>query len=130
MVSKIIGAKVKGQTGDRLGQVQDVIINPQSGRVEFVVLSSATTSGDKVVPVPCKILTTSSSGASGAMGQPTFTASIDKDKLQSAPSFDKSHVPDMSSSDWSQKIYSYFGVTPDTGVGGTGSGTGTGTEPK
>jgi len=138
MATKLMGAKVKSQQGENLGQVQDVIINPQSGRVEFAVLSSSTAgTGDKVIAVPWKLLSPSSSGASSSsssttsgsssMSQPTFTASVDKDKLQRAPSFDKSHGPDMSSTDWSQKIYSYFGVEPETGTGGTGTGTGIGT---
>src|SRR4051794_22629592 len=42
MATKLMGAKVKSQQGDNLGQVQDVIINPQSGKVEFAVLSSST----------------------------------------------------------------------------------------
>jgi hypothetical protein len=55
------------------------------------------------------------------MGQPTFTLNIDKSKLQSGPSFDRSRWPDMSAS-WSQRVYSHFGVQAESGVGGTGAG--------
>jgi len=53
--------------------------------------------------------------------QPTFTLNIDKSKLQSGPSFDRSRWPEMSAS-WSQRIYSHYGVQAETGVGGTGAG--------
>jgi hypothetical protein len=53
--------------------------------------------------------------------QPTFTLNVEKSKLQSGPSFDRSRWPEMSAS-WGQRIYSYYGVQADTGVGGTGSG--------
>jgi hypothetical protein len=46
---------------------------------------------------------------------------VDKSKLQSGPSFDRSRWPEMSAS-WSQRIYSHYGVQADTGVGATGSG--------
>jgi hypothetical protein len=55
------------------------------------------------------------------MGQPTFTLNVDKEKLQQAPSFDRSRWPELSQS-WSQRIYSHFGVQAETGVGGTGPG--------
>jgi hypothetical protein len=55
------------------------------------------------------------------MGQPTFTLNVDKAKLQSAPSFDRSRWPELNAS-WTQRVYAHFGVQPDTGVGGTGSG--------
>jgi sporulation protein YlmC with PRC-barrel domain len=37
--SKIEGAKVTSSSGQEVGTVQDVIINPMSGRVEFAILS-------------------------------------------------------------------------------------------
>ena len=55
------------------------------------------------------------------MGQPTFILNVDKTKLQSAPSFDRSRWPELNAS-WSQRVYTHFGVQADTGVGGTGSG--------
>jgi len=59
--------------------------------------------------------------SSASMGQPTFTLNVDKAKLQSAPSFDRSRWPELNAS-WTQRVYAHFGVQPDTGVGGTGSG--------
>ena len=59
--------------------------------------------------------------SSASMGQPTFILNVDKTKLQSAPSFDRSRWPELNAS-WSQRVYTHFGVQADTGVGGTGTG--------
>src|ERR1051325_3103185 len=37
--SKIIGADVKGSLGSSIGKIEDVILNPASGRIDFAVLS-------------------------------------------------------------------------------------------
>lgn len=59
--------------------------------------------------------------SSASMGQPSFTLNVDKAKLQSAPSFDRSRWPELNAT-WSQRVYTHYGVQADTGVGGTGSG--------
>ena len=95
--------------------------------------SSSTTSGTSTSTDPSgtspsstpSATSPSSSGvyasASASAGQPSFTLNADKSKIQGAPSFDRSRWPEMSA-DWSQKVYSYFGVQPETGAGGTGAG--------
>jgi len=159
--TKIMGAQVKSSSGEDVGRIEDVVLNPASGRIDFAIISSES----KLVPVPWQLLsvsggasaqgstsssssttsgtststdpsstspsstpsatTPSSSGiyasASAAGGQPTFTLNADKAKLQAAPSFDRSRWPEMSST-WSQRVFSHFGVQPETGVGGTGAG--------
>ena len=137
--SKINGAQVKTATGDTLGTIEDFLINPQTGQIEFAVLSvtgatgtTPTGVGEKLTPIPWKLL--SASTAPGRLGteMPSFTANVDKEKLTAAPNFDKNQWPDFGRG-WNQRIYSYYGVTPDTGAGGTGTGldkggTGPGTE--
>jgi sporulation protein YlmC with PRC-barrel domain len=154
--TKVIGAQVKSSSGEDVGRIEDVVINPTSGRIDFAVISAES----KLCPVPWQLLSVSSSSAQGgtstssstqtgtststtpgtsptspsattpsstgiyasaSMGQPTFTLNIDKSKLQSGPSFDRSRWPEMSAS-WSQRVYSHYGVQPETGVGGTGTG--------
>lgn len=142
--TKVIGAQVKTSTGEDVGRIEDVVINPTSGRIDFAVISAE----NKLCPVPWQLLsvsgeartpgatsttptpsptTPSTSPQAGAgvyasaMGQPTFILNVDKSKLQSGPSFDRSRWPEMSAS-WSQRIYAHYGVQAETGVGGTGAG--------
>jgi sporulation protein YlmC with PRC-barrel domain len=159
-LSKLMNTSLRGQTGESLGQVQDLVIDPTSGQIQFVVLSldstasgaigaRTTTTSDSSVSSP----RTSPSGV-GSYGTPTggrlvalpwrlisstgsdqYTATVDRTKLQSAPTFSSTSWPTMDSA-WSQRVYSHFGVDAtsrgapgsDTSTGtGTGIGTGTGT---
>ena len=133
--SKLTGAPVSDPAGQRIGTVQDVIINPSSGRVDFAMLllnPNSTSSGatynstsesmasDKLVPVPWTLLRTSASSSvysSSSSGQLMFTLNADQNKLKGAPTVDMS---DLNQSEWQQRIYSYYGVTPQA-VGGAES---------
>jgi sporulation protein YlmC with PRC-barrel domain len=136
--SKLTGAQVSDSSGQRVGQIQDVIINPSSGRIEFALLSlnsngstSSTSSSSEntgasyssnngLVPVPWSLLRTSASSQySGANSEPpVFTLNADQNKLGGAPKVDWS---DLSQSEWRQRIYSYYGVTPNSSMGGSDS---------
>src|SRR5437868_6586062 len=49
---QIINAQVKTQDGQQLGQIEDLIANPQTGKIEFAVVSK----GDKLCPIPMQLL--------------------------------------------------------------------------
>lgn len=121
--SKAIGADVKTAQGEKLGKVNDLILSPSNGRVEFAVIDW----NNKLVPVPFSLLNASSTGERSGFLSPTgaeisFTAKVDTTKLQNAPTIDKSRWTDIQQPGWSQKVYSYFGVSPE-GMGAPGSGT-------
>lgn len=122
--SKLVGATIKDSFGQRAGQIQDIIINPASGRIDFALVSiqpignenSTENINAKLVPVPWALLRTSANSVYSAnAGQPTFTMTADRSKLASAPSVDWS---DLNQSEWRQRIYSYYGVTPQPSMGG------------
>jgi sporulation protein YlmC with PRC-barrel domain len=136
--TQLSGAAVNDSSGQRVATIEDTIINPVSGRVDFALLSlngaaaqsSSTYSGDsnattsqssvtmsssspnKLVPVPWSLLKTASGSShySAATEKPTFTLNnLDQTKLNSAPSVTAS---DLNQSEWQQRVYSYYGVTP------------------
>ena len=128
--SKLMNSNLKGQSGESLGQVQDIVLDPVSGQAQFVVLqlggaaavtpntfpttTPGATAGGNLVAVPWRLLTPAGD---------QFTATVDRAKLESAPTFNASTWPTMDSA-WIQRVYSHFGV-PSTGTGAPGSGTGT-----
>ena len=75
------------------------------------------TGSGKLVAIPWRLL----SRASGDQ----FTATVDRLKLESAPTFSSAAWPTMDSA-WMQRVYSHFGVDA-TGTGAPGSSSGTGT---
>ena len=76
-------------------------------------------SSDKLVPVPWSLLrlSASSSEYSTSSAQPAFTLNADQNKLNNAPTVDAS---DLGQSEWQQRIYAYYGVTPQS-MGGSDS---------
>jgi sporulation protein YlmC with PRC-barrel domain len=56
--TKVIGAPVKTSSGDDVGRIEDVILNPTSGRIDFAVISTES----KLCPVPWQLLSLSGQG--------------------------------------------------------------------
>lgn len=140
-LSKLMNTSLKSQSGESLGQVQDIIVDPTSGQIQFAVLSvggASATSGVGTSTTPGSPTSSSISGGQqltaipwrlvSSSGQGQFTATVDRSSLQSAPTFSSSSWPTMNST-WMQSVYSHFGVSPSssTGAPGSSSGTGTGT---
>lgn len=118
----ILGAPVNDSSGNRCGLIQDIVVNPRSGRIDFALLSLNTTplitstSGSNLVPVPWSLLRAQGSSLySESNDQPTFTLNADSNKLQKAPTISQT---DISQSQWRQRIYAYYGVTPPSPMGG------------
>jgi len=68
--TKVIGAQVKTSSGEDVGRIEDVILNPTSGRIDFAVISAES----KLVPVPWQLLSVGSGGAS-AQGSTSSSSS-------------------------------------------------------
>ncbi len=103
--SELIGKTVKDQKGDKLGKVDNVLIS-KDGRANFVVLSH----DRKYYPIPFETFMSNGSNVQKVNADKDLTlASLDKDKLKSAPSF-KDKKFDLSSRDWECKSFSFYGV--------------------
>ena len=122
--SKLVGAQVNDSSGNHAGQIQDIIVNPTSGRIEFALLSLGATgtspvSSDKLVPVPWSLLKVSTSSQySTSSDQPTFTLNADQNKLNNAPTLGST---DLNQSQWRQRVCSYYGVSPEGELKGDGA---------
>jgi sporulation protein YlmC with PRC-barrel domain len=143
--SQLTSAQVTSSSGENLGTIKDVIINPASGRIDFAVLSvnsmtkpstTASTTSDstlgtltrdgKQVVVPWMLLRNSPTAtgaapttdpAKGAAGKMQFVFSGDATKLQSGPAF--SEASDWSQPTYRQSIYSHYGLTSGAATGGS-----------
>jgi sporulation protein YlmC with PRC-barrel domain len=119
--SRLVGAQVNDSNGQRAGQIQDIIVNPVSGRIDFALLSSNASqnpgNSGKMVPVPWSLLRARASAqyGSSAEPQPEFTLNCNQSKLGTAPTVDLS---DLNQSEWRQRVYSYYGVTPQSSMDG------------
>src|SRR6185503_18885551 len=68
---KVMGANLRDNEGAPLGRVEDLIVDPTSGRIEFVIVSAFyPTNATKLTPIPWKAITprTEQSGMSSVAG--------------------------------------------------------------
>lgn len=103
----IIGNDVYNQKGEKLGDIKEVMLDMRSGRVAYAVLSFGgfLGMGEKLFAVPWNALTLDTATKS-------FKLNVDKDRLKTAPGFDKDHWPNMADATWAQSIHTYYGTKP------------------
>jgi hypothetical protein len=136
---KIVGATLRDNGDSPIGRVEDLIVDPESGRIEFlIVMPYFPTNSAKLKPIPWKAITHRSEQASlGRLAaNQVFALNFPRTKLQQAPAFERYKWPDMSQPEWRQQVYNYFSVKTDSGTGAAGdesqrtSGTGASQSPK
>ena len=93
--SNFIGMTVKNLQNDSLGKVDDLAIDPDSGRIAYAVLSVGGFLGmnEKFIAVPLHALTP-------APGEDHLVLDADKQRLQRAPGFAKNKWPDLDTPAW------------------------------
>jgi sporulation protein YlmC with PRC-barrel domain len=106
--SQLIGATVSNAQGEKLGQIEDVVIDPVDADVAYAVLSFGgfLGMGEKYFAIPWNALTINTD-AEGELDY--LVLGVDKDTLQNAPGFDKSNWPNMASLRWGEEIHAYYG---------------------
>ena len=105
--NKVEGTAVYNCQDERLGSVYNFMVDKRSGQVEYAVLSFGgfLGIGDSYYPLPWKTLTYNTS-----MGG--YVVDLDKDRLQGAPSFTSSEIPDWRDPSYSRQIDDYYGPFP------------------
>ena len=113
--SELIGLAVKNLQGEKLGKVEDLAIDVQSGRVVYVVLSTGgfVGMGDSLHAVPPGAL-------HHDVANKVVHLDADKEKLKAAPKFEMSKWSEFSDSDHVTAIYRHYGAAPDFTVAMSG----------
>lgn len=112
-LSKLMDANVKSKSGENLGQVEDFLINPRTGKVDYAVLGRGgfLGMGEQRIPVPWSALSIQS--------QQALTVSVDKQKLKSAPTLSPDYT-NRFTPDYEVTIYRFFEI-PSSAIGGAES---------
>jgi sporulation protein YlmC with PRC-barrel domain len=99
--------RVKSPQGEDLGTIEEVIIDMEVGRVAYAVLSFGgfLGLGNKWVPVPWDAVAL-------RPAEKVLLLNIDKDKLQKAPNFDGTTLPELANRQWGAVIHTYYGYPP------------------
>lgn len=107
--STLMGEDVYNTKDEDLGDIKEIMLDMNTGRVAYAVLSFGGFLGiaDKLFAVPWNALKLDTQNK-------RFILNVDKDRLESAPGFDKDHWPDMADPTWQNTINSYYGTTSYT----------------
>lgn len=114
--SDLIGKPVENPRGERLGEVQDLAIDGERGRIAYAVLSFGgfLGMGEKWFAIPTGALTLPEHAKH-------FVLATEKDRLKTAPGFDKDRWPTLGDSTWGMGIHEFYGQRPYWLTEGEGS---------
>ena len=103
----IIGYKVKNDKGEDLGKIEDLMINLNSTRVNYAVLSFGgfLGLGEKYFAIPMEGLAVDTENKE-------FILNIPKEKFDVAQGFDKDNWPNMADRKWETGIYNHYNYKP------------------
>lgn len=99
----ICGTNVCNAQGEDLGHIEDIMIDPATGKTAYAVLSFGGFMGvgDKLFAVPFEQLAVDRSDEK-------MVLNVDKERLKDAPGFDKDNWPDFAAQDFRTKVDSYY----------------------
>ena len=104
---KVEGTPVYRSNGERVGQIERIMIDTLSGNVAYAVMSFGgfLGIGEDYYPLPWSLLT-----FNGAVDG--YEINVSEQQLKGAPKFSKFENWDWSDPDRSREIYAYFGLPP------------------
>ena len=105
--SSICSDHVTNAAGENLGKIEDLMIDLNTGRIAFAVLSFGgfLKMGTKLFAIPWEALKLNKE-------KKEFILHIDKSRLEKATGFDKDNWPDMADPTFGTTIYTHYGYKP------------------
>jgi sporulation protein YlmC with PRC-barrel domain len=105
--STLFDYRVKSPQGEDLGKIEEVMIDMEVGRVAYAILSFGgfLGLGNKWVPVPWDAVAL-------RPDEKALILTIEKQKLQKAPNFEATTLPELANRQWGAVIHTYYGYPP------------------
>lgn len=103
----LIGNEVYNKQSEELGDIKEIMLDMRTGHVSYAVMSFGgfLGMGEKLFAVPWDALKLDTENK-------RFVLDVNKERLESAPGFDKNHWPDMADVAWEKGIHAYYGTRP------------------
>jgi len=101
---RVEGTKVYNEAGDKLGSIDELMIDKRSGQVRYAVLEFGGFLGvgaDRY-PLPWEALKYDPERGG-------YVVPLDKERLKSAPRYPQDEVPDYTD-DYARRVHNYYGV--------------------
>ena len=110
LASKVRGTPVYNDVGDKIGTVEDIVLDKQSNQIMFAALGfgGVLGLGEKYYPVPWSMLDYSEDKGG-------YIVPLSKDRLENAPTYDLKDLTkhDRSLGSIREKTYSYYNFSRD-----------------
>jgi hypothetical protein len=102
---KVEGTAVYNRQDEHLGAVHNLMIDKASGKVAYAVMSFGgfLGMGESYHPLPWRVLTYDTRKGG-------FVVDLDRSKLEKAPSYRASDIPDWSDRTYGNRIDDYYGM--------------------
>jgi sporulation protein YlmC with PRC-barrel domain len=99
--------EVKNAAGESLGRIENLVVDADSGRILYAVLSfgGVLGIGDKLFAIPWESLELPSDARH-------FVLAVEKERLRNAEGFDKDKWPNMADERWATQTHTFYGRTP------------------
>ena len=106
LATRLLNDRVRNSAGEDLGKIEDLAIDPETGRIQYAILSfgGLLGVGDRLFPIPWSQLTLSPT-------RDDLLVEIDKEILRHAPSFERNAWPPMAEDVWQRHIDDHYGRT-------------------
>ena len=101
----LMGNSVFNKQDEELGSIKEIMLDVQAGRICYAVLAFGgfIGVGEKLFAVPWEALVLDTENK-------RFILDVKKERMQSAPGFDKEDWPNMSDGAWSKGLHHYYGT--------------------
>ena len=103
----LAGDAVVNTAGEKLGKIEDFMLDVESGRIRYAVLSfgGVLGIGNQLFAVPPEAL------AFDAANE-RLILDVDRQRLENAPGFDRDNWPNFADPTLANEIYGYYGRKP------------------
>ncbi len=103
--SKLIGSEVRNPQNEKLGKIEDLIVDTKGQTAHYAILSFGGIAGigDKLFAYPVEMLRRTSD-------KDELLLDIDKARLEKAPGFEGNNWPDWGTDSYRRGVDKYFGV--------------------
>jgi sporulation protein YlmC with PRC-barrel domain len=104
----LIGDSVVNGAEEDLGDIKEIMLDMNSGQVAYAVLAFGgfLGMGEKLFAVPWQALHLDTVNH-------RFVLNVEKERLKTAPGFNKDAWPDMSDVTWANQIHAFYGTDPN-----------------
>jgi sporulation protein YlmC with PRC-barrel domain len=103
---RVEGTEVYNTKGEHLGEVEDVLIDKESGKVAYAVMSFGgfLGIGEKYHPIPWSMLKYDTSKAG-------YVVALDQATLETAPAYDRDELKFQDRA-WNASVHDYYKAAP------------------